>query len=241
MCGALWIDDRSAHELLRGVTDALAPFGRPATWSGTLGPWNAALCAITPHAIRPTITPSGAVVYADVTLYGRRDLRDRLNADQQATDVELIGLAYDRWGRDMFQHLNGDFAVAVVDPSRSGLLLGRDHAGHRFLAVHERPGAVAFSSTTLSLTGFPGVGHDLDVERLAELAIAAYGPTRTFLRGVDSIAPGWWRWIGPDERRDHQWWQPGTNPDQRLGFGGGAREQHFAKRSKQRSPDSSTR
>jgi asparagine synthase (glutamine-hydrolysing) len=207
MCGALWLDDRPGPELLRGVTDALAPYGQPAMWSGTIGPWNAALCAIDPDAITPTVTPSGAVVHADATLFGRSDLRDRLSADPRATDVELIGLAYDRWGRDMFQHVNGDFSVAIVDPVRSGVLLARDHTGSRFLAMHERPGVVVFSSTTLSLTGFPGVGHDLDVERLAELAIAAYGTTRTFVRGVESIAPGCWRWIGPDERFDHQWWQ----------------------------------
>lgn len=208
LCGALWFDDRPTDGSLRGVTDALAPYGAAETWSGALGRWTATLCALDHDRSAPWVTPAGAVVVADASLVDRSRLRSQLPARNSATDVELIGLAYDRWGREMFEHLSGSFAVAIIDPARSGLLLARDHNGSRFLAVHERADVVAFSSTSLSLTGFPGVGHELDVERLAELAVAAYGTTRTFVRGVQSIAPGHWRWIGSAERCEQQWWQP---------------------------------
>ena len=224
LCGALWFEGHPTVGALRGVTDTLAPFGRPAIWSGAVGSGHAALCAVHPDAIAPTMTTSGIVVYADATLSGRHDIQQRLGADRAATDVELIGLAYDRWGRDMFEHLNGSFAVAIIDTVRCGLLLARDHVGSRFLAVHERPGVVAFSSTALSLTGFPGVGHELDIQRLAELAVAAYGPTRTFVRGVESIAPGCWRWIGPDERTRPPVVAARTSSSPRPWFGGGAHD-----------------
>ena len=207
-CGAMWAEAGSAEQMLRGCVACLDPYGIPSLWSGRVASWNVGLAVVESPSAMPVRTGGGAVVSADASLRDRAALASCLGVDLQLSDSELIGRAYDRWGSELCEHLRGSFAFAVVDPNKGGVLLGRDHVGSRFLAVHERPHAIAFASTALALTGFPGVGHELDEDRLAELAIAAYGTSRTFVKGVQSIAPGTVRWITPDRRTVRRWWIP---------------------------------
>ena len=208
MCGALWQSDASADAMLRGVDEVLAPYGAGRSWTGSLGNWSVALRSFGSEA-GPHVTASGAVVCADVFLHDRNELADELRAPSGATDVEIIGLGYDRWGRELCEQVSGNYSIAVLDPRLGGLFLARDHGGSRFLAVHHRNDAVAFASTALALTGFPGVGHELDTERLAELAVLGYGTTRTFVRGVSAVPPGSWSWFGADgQSSTNRWWRP---------------------------------
>ena len=59
LCGAMWLGDGQADEMLRGVTDALGPYGTASMWSGDLGGWKAALCAVDPDEVGPARTMSG--------------------------------------------------------------------------------------------------------------------------------------------------------------------------------------
>ena len=120
------------------------------------GVWSAAVYSFGASGSSPHVTAAGAVICADVFLHDRDRLCDQLGVDDSATDIELVGVAYDFWGRDMCEHLSGSFAIAVVDERRGGLLLARDHSGSRFLALHERSDAVAFASTVTCPHGLSG-------------------------------------------------------------------------------------
>ena len=207
--GAMWREGQPEAFMLGGVDSVLSPYGTRGTWTGSSGSWSIALHRFDSTGGSPFVTPAGAVVCADVFLSQPDELRRRLGAGLSATDIELVGLAYDRWGNGFCSQLGGGrFAVAVFDPRRHGLLLARDHAGSAPLAVHERDGVIGFASTSLALTGLPGVGHELDRARLAELAVAAYGSCRTFVQTVESVDPGSWRWNDGATRRTERWWHP---------------------------------
>lgn len=218
LCGAIWWRGRPGAEVdLSGVQEILAPFGRPGRWAGEAGPCLVGLGAQEPPETTPRrrVMAEGAggslVVCADAHLHGHDELARTLGLDMSASDAELVLAAYERWGRSFLQHVSGSFAVAIVDRSRGGVLLARDHAGGRTLAVHEGDGVVAFATTALALTGFPGVGHDLDLDRAVEVLLLAYSTDRTFVRGVRTVAPGSATWVDGKGIESWRWWLP-TEP-----------------------------
>lgn len=219
LCGAVsWREGPASTLDLGGVQRILAPYGQGRTWNGTAGSCAVALGVQEPRTgpgSRPAMVEGAGgtlVVCADATLSGRDELAQRLGLPTSVSDADVALAAYDRWGRSFLQQLSGSFALAVVDRRRGGVLLARDHAGRRTLSVHERDGVVAFASTALALTGFPGVGHDLDLDRAVEVMLLAYSTDRTFVRGVRTVLPGTAMWIDSDGARAWRWWLPDGSP-----------------------------
>lgn len=147
-------------------------------------------------------------VVADARLDDRRNLAAAVGLPASAGDAELLLGAYERWGRDFPEHVYGDLAVVVVDRRRAGVMLVRDHAGHRPLAVHVDDERVVFGSTALSLTTLEGVAHEIDLDRMVELAVLAYGRQISVIRGVRFVDPGAAMWIDAESVTSWRWWRP---------------------------------
>ncbi len=211
LCGAIRWGGGSAGIIdLSGMQAVLAPYGDAETWSGDAG-----ACGVALSVHRPAGTPAVAiggggalVACVDAHLYRRAELASRLGAEPQTPDAGLVLAAYLRWGRSMLDELTGMYAIAVVDRRRGGLLLARDHSGGRTLAVHQGDGVVAFATTALALTGFEGVGHELDLDRAVEVMLLAYSTDRTFVRGVRTVLPGTAMWVDGQGARAWRWWKP---------------------------------
>jgi asparagine synthase (glutamine-hydrolysing) len=221
ICGVVGLDGRTWSETdLAAVVQALTPLGPDGggTWSGTAGRCGVVLAAAlrqsTPQDAgdrQPASDPGGRVVLVgDMRLDDRDAVAAQLGLSGPASlpDSALALAAYDRWKEGMLDRLTGEFALAVVDRRRGGVLLARDHAGCRPLVVHERRGVVAFASTALALTGFPGVGHELDRDRAAEVLALVLEGERTFVRGVRWLEPGAALWINDAGVRRWRWWRP---------------------------------
>ncbi len=213
VCGVFgWRDQPVGSMDLTGVHEILAPYGASETWSGEAGPCLAALGAHQrgrPHATQSALVVGAGgmlVACADAHLHRRMELARELGLHASSSDAALALAAYERWGPSLVDHLSGSFALAILDRRRGGLLLVRDHAGARYLAAYEGSGVLAFATTSLALTGFGGVGHDLDLDRAAEVMLLAYGTDRTFVRGVRSVLPGTAMWIDSNGVRSWRWW-----------------------------------
>jgi asparagine synthase (glutamine-hydrolysing) len=207
---------------LTRVADSLDPYGVRRTWRGDLNGCAAALIVHDrlgdPSGL--AVSADGQVAVAiDSHLHARSDLVAALGVDHSSTrpDAELILAGYERWGRDVVERLNGVFALVVVDLHHQRVLVARDHVGLRYVALHQQDDLVAFASTALALTGFPGVGHELDVDRAAEVVALGYGTTRTFVTGVRSLLPGTAATIDRTGRHDWRWWLPGGIEVEDLG------------------------
>src|SRR5512135_1924276 len=125
---------------------------RPATG------WNAAIQANGSAALgwtgwrNPEVTDArGILVALDGHIYNDLELGTAPLA------VELIAALYRKHGfEDMVQKLNGDFAIALYDSSRSTLWLARDRFGVKPLYYTTRNGDFAFASRLRSLLLLPG-------------------------------------------------------------------------------------
>lgn len=213
VCGAVFWRSGPEPDLL-AVLANLAPYGDVATWTGDSDDMRISLAAVRRRPQPDGLVVGGerVVVCADARLHHRGDLARLVDRTVSDSDVELLLAAYRRWGQRCVEHLYGSFAFAIADLERRGVFLATDHVGSRPLAYYAAPGAFAFSSTALSLTGFAGVGHQLDADRAVEVLLLADGTDRSFVQGVRTVPPGEAMWIDASGPRRWRWWMP-SEPD----------------------------
>jgi asparagine synthase (glutamine-hydrolysing) len=219
VCGAVVLDGRPfGPDDLAGMLAVLAPLGPHGggTWSGPVGRLGVAVGGRLRRRVPedaagrlPLVSADGrVVVVADVVLDNRADLAARLGVPDRpdTPDGALVLAAYQRWGDRCPEHLLGDFVFAVVDGGRGGVLLVRDHLGNRPLNVYQRAGVLAFASTALALTGFEGVGHDLDEARLAAHLALVPAADRSWVSGVRPLGPATTLWVDATGARTRRYW-----------------------------------
>ena len=78
---------------------------------------------------------SKCTLVGDIRLDNRIEVSSKLSHAVRSTvpDERLVLLAYLNWGKKCVDHLIGDFAFAVWDPSKNWLFVARDHFGVRQL------------------------------------------------------------------------------------------------------------
>ena len=206
ICGAVGTDGRPfGAPDLAGVLGALRPLGGAGegTWEGPAGRVGVALGVCGGEPVR---SADGALcLVADAVLDCRAELEAALGT-RPPSDPQLILAAYERWGAGCLDRLSGDFAFALADGRRGGVLIARDQLGVRPLVVHQRRGVVAFATTALSLCALEGVGHDLDRVRVGEWLALVTETERTFVAGVTTLPAGHCAWIDGDGLRRRRYW-----------------------------------
>ena len=216
ICGVVGLDGRPfAAADLAGVMRALGPLGcAQGTWDGTVGRMGVALgaCEESPARAKtvggqPLRSADGALcIAADAVLDCSAELAARLGLPAGTPDARLILSAYARWGERCVDRLSGEFAFALADAGRGGVLIARDQLGVRPLQVHRRRGAVAFATTALSLCALEGVGHELDRERVGEWLALVPETERTFVAGISTLPAGTCAWVDADGLRRRRYW-----------------------------------
>lgn len=128
-------------------------------------------------------------------IYNFRELRAQLerlgHVFYTCSDTEVIVHAYEEYGVECVQHLNGIFAFAVWDRKRETLLLARDRIGVKplYYAVTDR--SLIFGSELKVVLTHPLVERKIDLVSLNEYLTYEYVPTpRTMVKGVKKLPPG---------------------------------------------------
>ena len=147
----------------------------------------------------------------------RRRLRGLGHRFRTACDAEVVVHAYEEWGTDCFRHLNGMFALAILDERTGELVLARDRYGVKPL-VYTLGEPFAFSSDAISLIESGLAAGAIDMTAIEEFVHFHYvPPPSTGLAGLCSIEPGTAlvRARG-GERRTIHWATPtfGGDPDE---------------------------
>lgn len=219
ICGVVGLDGRrytgADLQPMRATLAGLGPDGG-GDWAGTAGRFGVAVAVARRNRVpedradrQPLHGADDTVLVADVVLANRAELARQLGARDRpdVPDSRLVLAAYLRWGPGCLPRLSGDFALAVVDRRRGGVLLARDHAGIRPLHLHIRAGQVAFASTALALADFPGVGAELDIGRIAGFLAGLMTADRSWVANVAPVPPGGAIWISASGIRRWWYWQ----------------------------------
>ncbi len=137
------------------------------------------------------------------------ELQD-LHSEPHRSDADLVLAAYQKWDVAFAEHLNGDFAAAVFDPSERRLLLARDAVGVRPLYYVHTPHLVAFASEIKALLAHPAVTARPDDEGIADFMLVGSRPLDrqdlTCFAGISSLIPGHLVLATPDRFSRKRYW-----------------------------------
>ena len=135
------------------------------------------------------------VIVINGEVYNYRDLAAELRATgsrfKTASDSEVVAHAYDAWGPDFLDRLDGMFALALWDGERRRLVLARDRMGEKPLFYTACNGLLIFGSELKAIRAHPDVDADIDPVALSQYLALEYVPApRTILKGVHKLEPG---------------------------------------------------
>lgn len=159
-------------------------------------------------------------------LYNYRALREQLTlcGHQFATqsDTEILVHAWEEWGEDALNDLQGMFAFALLDlreryATAPILFLARDPLGIKPLYYTQTPDGFAFASEVRTLLASGVVPKQLSQDALTSyLLFGSVSEPVTLLEGVFSLPPGHRMLLHVPERRRtpraRPWWDPAQSP-----------------------------
>lgn len=151
-----------------------------------------AFCSLSDGRFDAVPPRRGLSIVADVEIHNRADLIRNLSSGQispSCSDASLILAAYEKWGEDCPRFLLGEFSFAIWDANRKRLFCCRDHMGQRPFFYWTNGSRLAFSSDPLVLFSLPGIGRELNREKLGSFAVnkARSLAGQTFFRDIFSL------------------------------------------------------
>lgn len=125
-------------------------------------------------------------------IWNYRELRQELEAKGHRfatnADTESVIHAYEEYGFDCLQRLNGMFAFAIWDANKKQLFLARDRTGKKPLYYWQNEGVFLFASEIKALLAFPAVEPEVNFQALDGYLTFRFVPTpETMFKGVFSL------------------------------------------------------
>jgi asparagine synthase (glutamine-hydrolysing) len=128
-------------------------------------------------------------------------------------DTEAIIHAYEEYGKDFVQRLNGMFAIAVYDEDRDLLLLARDRLGVKPLYYSVVGGKLIFASEIKALLEYEGLSRSPNLRAISDYLAYRFVPgPETLFEGVWKLAPGHILTYACGEIKVERYWQAPPTP-----------------------------
>ena len=175
------------------------------------------LSRITPeaaHEVQPLVDTSRVALVFDGRLDNREELFVALRSTTPITkddpDPAFALAAYRAYGDNFAEHLNGDFALGLLDPARRVMVLARDAIGPRPLYYYASPTLFLFASEIKAILAHPDVRSrpaddvvaDFLLNRLAEDDDRGL----TFFQDIFSLLPGRVAVVSSNGIRTRRYW-----------------------------------
>lgn len=126
-------------------------------------------------------------------LDNRVELSARLSVDTRSLtpDLDVVLAGWCRWGTALPDYLMGDFAFAIVDPSRQLIFLARDPLGVKPLFYSFQEGKFVFASSIPLLRETTELKITPDADWMARYVLQlSKSDTQTAYREIKKIPPG---------------------------------------------------
>lgn len=130
-------------------------------------------------------------------IYNHLDLRKELERKGHRfstnTDTESILHAYEEWGVDCPQKLNGMFAFAIWDAHKNRLFLARDRIGIKPLYYYYDARCIVFGSELKSILQIKDIPKKVDLKALDNFLTFEYIPSPlSIFEGIAKLPPAHW-------------------------------------------------
>ncbi|PWJ86196.1 asparagine synthase (glutamine-hydrolysing) [Pseudaminobacter salicylatoxidans] len=175
---------------------------------------------LSPDAAQPMANADGTIriayngeVFNYIEL--RRMLEPRGHRFRTVSDTEVLLHLYEEFGPDFVCHLNGDFALVILDERNRRMVLARDRMGVRPLFHTHHRGTLYFASEVKALLQVPGVEGGIDPIALDQI-FTLWAPIapRTAFKGILELPPAHMMIIENGQARVRPYWSL-TFPDER--------------------------
>ena len=151
-------------------------------------------------------------------------------------------IAYLDQGEHCLDSLQGNFALAIIDPGQRKLLLAIDRIGNEALHYTSINDGIAFASRAASLLTLPDISRELNQQALYNyLYFHAIPSPKTVYQGLNKLAPGHYLVLQDNNVSTHRYWSPDFAKSRESLTQLESRLHSILRRSLQRSaPDSNT-
>lgn len=137
----------------------------------------------------------------------RRALEAQGHVFRSRSDAEVLLHLYEEHGEALLAHVDGQFAFALYDRTRGGVLLARDRLGVCPLFWSLVDGALLFGSEIKALLRHPSVARRVDLTGLdAVLCFPGLVGPFTMFEGVQSLEAGHVMWADASGLRRWRYW-----------------------------------
>jgi asparagine synthase (glutamine-hydrolysing) len=149
----------------------------------------------------------GLTALADIRIYNRDELADSFD---YTTPEQGFAKAYQCWGLDCAQHINGDFAAVVIDRRKNEVHLFRDHIGARPLAYWFSGNRLIFASHEFALAGSRLFECAVCEEKLIDhiFFYVLQGYSLTAFQNIFKVVPGHSVSFSLGQKRISKYWKP---------------------------------
>jgi asparagine synthase (glutamine-hydrolysing) len=182
---------------------------------------------VTPESLRecqPFVHSSGVVLVFDGRLDNREELLPLLKnfpgITVDAPDAAFIVAAYQAFGNQFAERLNGEFALGLFDVTERQLILVRDTIGIRPLHYWQNEKTFVFASEVKAILAHPQVSTRPDADTLASILLGDRSQVKkgfTCFEGVLSVRPAHVATVTPQRFRTHRYWDFDPKSQTRLG------------------------
>ena len=161
-------------------------------------------------ATKPPDMSGGLQVTADIRLDRPRELAAALGLPATASNDALALAAVSRWGQEVPDRVDGDFALAAWDSRRRRLICARDAMGVRPLCYTWQPGRLlAFSSLPRGLHAAGLADPRPDPLAMGRLIVdLCFRNGSTGFSNIKTLAAGHSLVLTPEGLRIHRAWRP---------------------------------
>jgi len=118
----------------------------------------------------------------------KRELQELGYVFHSESDTEVIIGAYDAWGKDFLNRLNGQFAFAIFDKDTQKVMLARDRAGEKPLYYAHFNHKLIFASELKAILAYPGFPRKLNIAALNDYLTFGYVMgSKSILRDINKL------------------------------------------------------
>ena len=201
MCGIAGIINGGNEQLLARMNDIMAhrgPDDAGLKWfadsSSGMAQRRLSIIDLSPGGHQPMCNDAGDLwIVFNGEIYNYKELGEEVRAKgvrlRSTSDTEILLYAYQIWGEDCLQKLNGMFAFAIYDSRKRTFFAARDRLGIKPFYYHFRNGCLVFGSEIKALLSSTLVPKQPDLQALHTPARFQISPWTGF-QDILKLPPG---------------------------------------------------
>ena len=138
----------------------------------------------------------------------RRTLQERGHIFRTQADTEAVLHAYEEYGQECPNHLNGMFAFAIWDEKRQRLFIARDRIGKKPLYYYFDGETFVFASEIKSILRYPGIPREIDHRALDAYLSVEYIPAPlSIFKNIRKLPQAHWMQLEGGRLQIQRYWR----------------------------------